>query len=192
VAFIRPHDHSKHESELDTAGVREQFCTTAPTSPHLTKEGKVMSATSFLPRLLDEVEAPVAPVRLQRQTAPITQSLADEYVHPAAIAIALGGFGLFLVASWAGWAFDYMSLLVKVIYVLSLMYFVPFIEFGQSSAKFRGEVTHRSFMQFLSGRVQTFTGSISGSAALIQIALMPIALGCLMCFFAVLWLSVRG
>ena len=151
-----------------------------------------MSATSFLPRLLDDDEALVAPVQLRRQAAPIPQSLADEHVHPAAIGIALGGFGLFLVASWVGWGFGYMSLLVKIIFVLSLMYFVPFIEFGQSSAKFRGDVTHRSFMQFLNGRAQTFTGSITGSAALIQIAVMPIALGCLMCFFAVLWLGVRG
>jgi hypothetical protein len=152
-----------------------------------------MSATIILPRLLDGEEALVTPPALpRRRTAPITASVADEYVHPAAIGIALGGFGLFLVASWVGWAFGYTSLLVKVIYFLSLMYFVPMIELGRSSARFRGEVTQRSFMQFLKGRVQTFTGSISGSAALIQIALMPIALGCLMCFFAVLWLSVRG
>jgi hypothetical protein len=155
-------------------------------------EGKVMSVTTLLLRQLDEEESLVAPAPPRRQIAPITASVADEYVHPAAIGIALAGFGLFLVASWVGWAFGYTSLLVKVIYVLSLMYFVPMIEFGRSSAKFRGEVTHRSFMQFLNGRVRTFTGSISGSAALIQIAVMPIALGCLMCFFAVFWLSVRG
>jgi hypothetical protein len=29
-------------------------------------------------------------------------------------------------------------------------------------------------------------------AALVQIALMPIALGCLMCFFAALWFGIRG
>jgi hypothetical protein len=152
-----------------------------------------MSATIILPRLLDETEALVAPPALPRSpVAPITASVADEYVHPAAIGIALAGFGLFLVASWVGWAFGYTSLLVKVIYVLSLMYFVPMIELGRSSAKFRGEVTQRSFTQFLKGRVQTSTGSISGSAALIQIAVMPITLGCLMCFFAVVWLGVRG
>jgi hypothetical protein len=56
----------------------------------------------------------------------------------------------------------------------------------------RGEVTHRSFMQFLTGTVRTFTGEISGTATLTQIALMPIALGCVMCYFAVLWRGIRG
>ena len=82
--------------------------------------------------------------------------------------------------------------MIKIIFVLSLMYFVPLIEFGRSSAALRGEVTNRSFMQFLKGRVRIFTGSISGSVAVVQIAVMPIALGCLMCFLAVFWLSVRG
>jgi hypothetical protein len=40
--------------------------------------------------------------------------------------------------------------------------------------------------------VRTFAGEISGTAARTQIALMPIALGCAMCYFAVLWLGTRG
>jgi hypothetical protein len=152
-----------------------------------------MSATTFLNPLVDEDKALVAPLSpAWRRTAPIVPPRADEYLHPGAIALALGGFGLFLVASWVGWGFGYTSLLIKIIYFLSLMYFVPIIELSRSSAAFRGEVTHHSFRQFLSGRVQTFTGTIGGSEALIQIAVMPIALGCLMCFFAVLWRWVRG
>jgi hypothetical protein len=152
-----------------------------------------MSATTFLNPLVDEDEALVVPsTPAWRRAAPIAPSRADEYLHPGAIALALGGFGLFLVASWVGWGFGYTSLLIKVIYLLSLMYFVPMIELGRSNAAFRGEVTHRSFLQFLNGRVRTFTGTIGGSEALIQIAVMPIGLGCLMCFFAVLWRGVRG
>lgn len=150
-----------------------------------------MSATELTRFQLDT--APVVLTEVpRRQLARVTPLSEDEFLHPGAIGIALGGFGLFLAASWVGWAFGYAALLIAVIDVLSIMYFGPMIECGQASAEFRGEVTHRSFGQFLAGQVQTFTGRISGSEALAQIAFMPIALGCLMCFFAVLWLSVRG
>lgn len=152
-----------------------------------------MSETMLLRRVADQDSLPtVQSAVLPRSATPTLPLVADEYVHAFAIALALGGFGLFLAASWVGWAFGYTSLLIKVIYVLSLMYFGPMVELGQSSTEFCGEVTHRSFMQFLRGRVQTATGSVSGTDALIQIALMPMLLGCLMCFFAALWLSIRS
>ena len=112
-------------------------------------------------------------------------------MHPSIIALALGGFAIFLIASWVGWAVGYTALLIVVVYGLSAMYFGMLLHFGQSSAIHRGDVSTRSFRQFLDGRVQTFTGWVSGRSALVQIAFMPILLGCTMCFFAGLWLSVR-
>lgn len=148
-----------------------------------------MSATAFLPPLSAEVDLPIA--RQQSITLHVP-SPADDYLHPGAVGIALGGLGLFLVASWIGWAFGYTALLLAVIMVLCVMYFGPLIGVGQASAEARGEVTRRGFAQFLTGPVGTFTGHVTGFTALMQIAFMPIALGCLMCFLAALWLGVRG
>ena len=126
-----------------------------------------------------------------RQLMAIARTQTDDYVHPAAIGIALGGFGLF-PASWFGWTFGYTALAIAIIGVLTIMYFGPMVGAARISAEFRGEVTHRSFRQFLVAQVGIFTGRISGSAALVQIALMPVLLGGLMCFFAAVWLGVRG
>lgn len=132
-------------------------------------------------------EAIASPVAPRAEHAPIT----DGSVHPGAIALALGGFGLFLAASWIGWDFGYMSLLLAVIVVLSVMYFGPLVGGGMVAAASRGETSHRSFGEFLTGRVQTLTGWVDGRDALIQIALMPLLLGLTMTFFAFLWLAIR-
>ncbi len=73
-----------------------------------------------------------------------------------------------------------MALLVDVIYVLGLTYFGPMLAFGRTHARGNGEVTPRGFMQFLQTRVEIRTGPVS-SKALIQIALIPIALGWVVC-----------
>ena len=125
------------------------------------------------------------PVR--RAAAPVT----DGGVHPGAIGLALAGFGLFLAASWAGWAFGYTALLIAVVTFLAMMYFGLLVGGGAVAAANRGERTHRSFREFLAGRVQTFTGALRGRDALVQIAFMPVLLGCTMGFFAVVWLSIR-
>jgi hypothetical protein len=152
-----------------------------------------MSATILSPRQFAE-DAPVFAWRTTtpRQAVRGTPVLGDEYMHPAVIGFALGGFVLFLAASWIGWAVGYTALLIGVISFLGLMYFGPLVACGRMSAEFRGEVSQRSFARFLAGRVRTFTGTIRGSEALMQIAFMPIALGCVMCVFAAMWLSMRG
>ncbi len=116
----------------------------------------------------------------------------DEHVHPGAIALALGGFGIFLSASWIGWSFGYTSLLLGIVTGLAAMYFGLLLGLGRSAAAFRGDTTRRSFAAFLRGHVQTLEGRVSGRDALTQIAFMPILLGVTMVFFACLWLSVRG
>lgn len=151
-----------------------------------------MSGTLILPRFSNREAPPAAPIVPLRYWMSGSPWARDEYIHPGAIAIALAGFSLFLAASAAGWAVGYMALLVAIIYCLSLMYFVPMIELGRTSAEFRGEVTHRNFMQFLHGEMQTATGPLSGMAAVVQIGLMPVLLGCLMSVFAMLWVCVGG
>jgi hypothetical protein len=47
--------------------------------------------------------------------------LVDEQVHSGAVGVAQGGGGLLLAASWAGWAFGYIGLLLAGIVVLSIM-----------------------------------------------------------------------
>lgn len=117
---------------------------------------------------------------------------ADEFVHASAIGLAMGGFGVFIVASWTGWAFGYTSMLIAVVSGIAAMYFGLLICLGRSAATFRGDIDRRSFTGFLGGHVQVQGGRVSGRDALVQIAFMPILLGVTMLFFAVYWLSVRG
>ena len=112
-------------------------------------------------------------------------------MNPGVIALALGGYAIFLTASWLSWAFGYTALLIVVVYGVSAMYFGMLLHYGRCSAAYRGDNLMRSFRQFRDGRVQTFTGWMSSRSALVQIAFMLILLGCTMCFSAVLWLSVR-
>lgn len=116
----------------------------------------------------------------------------DEVVHPGAIGLAMGGFGLFIVGSWAGWSFGYTTLLIAVVTGVAAMYFGLMIGLGRNAAKFRGDAGRRSFRACLNGYVQVLTGRVSGRDALVQIAFMPILLGIMMVFFAVYWLNVRG
>lgn len=149
------------------------------------------------PRLLADDASEIAAIparhaavpqgRIWLESAPAT----NEAVHPAAIGLALSGYGLFLIASWAGWAFGYTALLITVIYFLSAVYFGMLIDGGMIAAASRGETLPRSFRAFVEGQVQTLTGAVSGRNALVQIAFMPLLLGLAMCFFAVVWRIVR-
>lgn len=147
------------------------------------------------PHLVAEnaISIPLPLLEPDRQRSPDVDSTpaAEGGIHPGAIALALGGYGIFLAASWAGWAFGYNALLIAVIYFLSAMYFGLLIGPGMLSARSRGDRCQRSFRAFLNGRVQTLTGPVSGLNALVQVAFMPILLGCTMTFFAIVWLVVR-
>ena len=72
-------------------------------------------------------------------TAPQADAAPDEFVHPGAIGLALGGFGIFLAASWIGWAFDYTAMLVGVVTGLGAVYFGLFLTLGRSAAAARGD-----------------------------------------------------
>ncbi len=111
-------------------------------------------------------------------------------MHAAAVAIGLSGYGVFLIASWVGWAFGYTALLITVVYGLSLMYFGLLVGLGRSAAAARGDIETRSFRDFMRGRVATLTGAVDGRNALVQVAVMPVVLGLTMVFFAVVWRTI--
>jgi hypothetical protein len=115
----------------------------------------------------------------------------DSGLHPVAIGIALGGYGLFLLASWIGFAFGYQAFIMLVIDMLSLMYFGLLLGLGQDAARIRATAPTRSFAEFLDGRVATATGCVSGQEALVQVAFMPLLLGCTMGVFAAMWLLIQ-
>ena len=58
-----------------------------------------------------------------RQKALSQGDLSEGLMHPSIIALALGGFAIFLIASWVGGAFGYTALLIVVVYGLSAIYF---------------------------------------------------------------------
>ena len=151
-----------------------------------------MNAVTYAPRLALE-QVLLAPSSEPIVTAEIAEiAVNDEFVHPGAIGLAMGGFAVFIVASWTGWAFGYTTLLLAVVTGLAAMYFGLLLGLGRNAAKFRGDVGTRSFSAFLNGTVQVLTGRVSGQDALVQIAFMPILLGATMVFFAIYWLNVRG
>ena len=148
-----------------------------------------MNAFTYAPRLaLERVSLALS----SEPTVAAEIAANDEFVHPGAIGLAMGGFGLFIVASWAGWSFGYTTLLLTVVTGLAAMYFGLMIGLGRNAAQFRGDVGTRSFRAFLNGYVQILTGRVSGRDALAQIVFMPILLGATMAFFAIYWLTVRG
>ena len=148
-----------------------------------------MNALTYATKLSPE-NVSLAPLSEPTPAAEVVVN--DEVVHPGAIGLAMGGFTLFIVASWAGWSFGYTSLLLVVVTGLAAMYFGLMLGLGRNAAEFRGDVSRRSFRAFVGGYVQVLTGRVGGRDALAQIAFMPILLGVTMGFFAIYWLSVRG
>lgn len=111
-------------------------------------------------------------------------------VHPGAIALGLAGFALFLTASLAGWAVGETAVPIAVIVVLATLYFGMMTGLGAYAERFRGGAAGRSFRAFLAGRTAVLTGTVTGTEALVQIALLPLLLGLLMSYLAVLWAVV--
>ena len=73
----------------------------------------------------DATRVPLPRITRPRRVLPRpgAKPVTDGSVHPGATGLALAGYGLFLAASWAGWAFGYAALLTGVIFFLSAMYF---------------------------------------------------------------------
>jgi hypothetical protein len=104
-------------------------------------------------------------------------SLPATSVHPGAIAIALAAAAYFVIACWVTFAGGEASLVLAVV---TLILAVMFGLLAYGSALSRNVESDRrltrSFREFLKGDVDIETGRISGRAALLQIAAMPIIL----------------
>ena len=98
-------------------------------------------------------------------------------VHPGAIAIALAAAAYFVIACWVTFAGGEASLVLAVV-TLTLALMFGLLAFG--GALSRNLEPHRrstrSFGEFLNGHVDIETGRITGRAALLQIAAMPVIL----------------
>ncbi len=116
--------------------------------------------------------------------------LISHNVHPAAIGIALGGYGVVLAAAWIGFGYGYQRFLFGVILLLSVMYFVPLIGMGADAERRRTQSAPRGFRDFLRGQVATATGATDGLDALVQIAFAPVLYGLAMACFAAIWLHI--
>jgi hypothetical protein len=98
-------------------------------------------------------------------------------VHPGAITIALAAAAYFVIACWVTFAGGEASLVLAVV-TLTLALMLGLLAFG--GALSRNLEPHRrstrSFGEFLNGDVDIETGRITGRAALLQIAAMPVIL----------------
>lgn len=98
-------------------------------------------------------------------------------VHPGAIAIALGAAAYFVIACWVTFGGGEASLVLAVV---TLTLTVMFCLLAGGGALARNVEPHRqstrSFGEFLNGDVDVETGRITGRAALLQIAAMPVIL----------------
>lgn len=98
-------------------------------------------------------------------------------VHPGAIAIALAAAGYFVIACWVTFGGGEASLVLAVV---TLTLAVLFCLLAGGGALSRNLEPHRrstrSFGEFFNGDVDIETGRITGRAALLQIAAMPVIL----------------
>ena len=111
------------------------------------------------------------------KTDPAPHLLPATRVHPVAIAIPLLAYAWLGVAAWLAFAGGETSLILAVIFVLSVMYFgllVGGAVMGRNMTPERKQ--DRSVREFLDGEVEIATGRITGREAMMQIAMMPVAL----------------
>ena len=111
------------------------------------------------------------------KTDPTPYLLPATRVHPIAIAIPLLAYAWLGVAAWLAFAGGETSLILAVLFVLSVMYFgllVGGAVMGRNMTPERQQ--DRSVREFLDGEVEIATGRITGREAMMQIAMMPVAL----------------
>lgn len=154
----------------------------SPAEITIAEDAATLTAAS-LPRQIDRIGRPTM---IAKAEVPASAGL-----HPRAVALGLGGFGLFLAASWLGWGSGETAPLVAMVTLVFLVYFGLLVGLGRDAARHRAIAAdaHRplGFSRFLADRVDTCTGFLSGRAALIQIAFTPLLLGGLMTVFAIIW-----
>jgi hypothetical protein len=104
-------------------------------------------------------------------------SLPATSIHPGAIAIALVAAAYFVIACWVTFAGGEASLVLAVVSLILAVMFGLLAHGGALSRNVKPDCRlSRSFHEFLNGDVDIETGRITGRAALLQIAAMPIIL----------------
>ena len=110
-------------------------------------------------------------------------------VHSAAIATALAAYGVFMVVAWIVFGRGYAALDLTVVVVISAVLFGLLVGGAMMSRNMTPDrAATRTFTEFVTGNVDTATGPISGRAALVQIAAMPILLAVGGTLIAAIWL----
>lgn len=121
--------------------------------------------------------APAKPDDAKSAIFVASNTLPTTSVHPGAIAIALAATAYFLIACWVTFAGGEASLVLAVVTLALVVMFGLLAFCGALSRNVEPERRpNRSFGDFLSGDVDIETGRITGRAALLQIAAMPIVL----------------
>ena len=100
----------------------------------------------------------------------------DVGIHPVAVAIPVAAAIWFVVKAWLAFGGGETNIVLGVIAVFCLLYLGLFVG---GAAKARGaypeQAPRRSFLEFLHGEVDIYTGYIKGSDAFWQIVTMPLA-----------------
>jgi 4-hydroxybenzoate polyprenyltransferase len=133
----------------------------------------------------------------QEVLAPPTQApsrlLPATRVHPIAIEISVFAYAWLGMAFWLTFGGGETSLILSIILVLCIVYVGLLIGgavMGRNMTPERGQ--DRSVREFLEGRVDIATGHVTGREAMMQIALLPIALavGGTAIAFAAFWVGI--
>ncbi len=130
----------------------------------------------------------IATTHLGRPVRSATSGVAVQHpplsrLHPATVGITAGGYVAMILVLWVGFATPTDHYLPLVIFTLVLAAFigVPWLMARTAQTFWRrhdGPATPRaqSFRQFLGSKVETGGGTVSGPAALVLMALIPISL----------------
>lgn len=114
-------------------------------------------------------------------------------VHPLAVAIPIAACTWFVLVGWVAFARGETSLILAIVTFFAVIYCGLIGGGGALARNVADEKPRtRSFKQFLNGSVETATGRISGSAALWQIATMPVLLAVTGTIIIAIAVSARG
>ncbi|WP_026987270.1 hypothetical protein [Fodinicurvata fenggangensis] len=121
---------------------------------------------------------------LNRQQAP-------RELHPGFFWVVLLAWLWLVAAFWSAFAGDLQSAwMVTISTAFFGMYFgLSAILLGLQRDR---EPVHKSFLAYLKGRMDTFTGAVSGRGALVQVAIIPVSLALAGTGMAIVLAWVRG
>ncbi|MGM0559657.1 MAG: hypothetical protein ACQETX_01135 [Pseudomonadota bacterium] len=116
---------------------------------------------------------------------------APRELHPGFFWVVLLAWLWLVVAFWSAFAGNLQSAwMVTISTAFFGMYFgLSAILLGLQRDR---EPVHKSFLAYLRGRMDTFTGAVSGRGALVQVAIIPVSLALAGTGMAIVLAWVRG